>query len=46
MKKFLAVLCSLAVLTGGIGMFSGCNNDNDLIGFDIDLAKKQSFLRV
>lgn len=39
MKKFLAVLCSLAVLTGGIGMFSGCNNDNDLIGFDIDLAK-------
>ena len=39
MKKLLAVICSLAILAGGIGMFSGCNNDDDLVGFDIDLAK-------
>lgn len=27
MKKFLAVICSLAVLAGGVAMFSGCGNE-------------------
>ncbi len=38
MKKFLAVICSLAVLAGGIAMFAGCNSKTP-IGFDIELAQ-------
>lgn len=37
MKKFLAVICSLAVLAGGIATFSGCSRT--LVGFDIELAQ-------
>ncbi len=41
MKKFLAVICSLAVLAGGVAMFSGCGNeitipDNRLYGICAD----------
>ena len=38
MKKFLAVICSLAVLAGGVAAFSGCSNKT-LVGFDIELAQ-------
>lgn len=38
MKKILAVLCSLAILIGGIAAFSACNSKT-LVGFDIELAQ-------
>ena len=43
MKKFLAVICSLAVLAGGIAMFAGCGNDNSQ---DWDEIKEKGTLTV
>ena len=37
MKKLLAVICSLVLLTSGIAMFAGCSRT--LVGFDIELAQ-------
>ena len=39
MKKFLALICSLALLATGVVAFAGCGNGKTLVGFDIDLAR-------
>ena len=43
MKKFLAVICSLAVLAGGVAMFAGCGNDNSK---DLEYVKEKGTLVV